>query len=482
MEAIKTFMNDSSMFRRCFIYCSFFCFISFVQFFALACLVLLFVWGIYLLFYNEINRHVLSKTRFGFWLLAFLIVSSISPLIHFSDNITINVITQFYTAICFFVFYGLHTEKHLNFRREFFYITRFVIYATTVVGVLGLACLMADISFEVMSFKLIVYDNRFTGLYINPNPLGFMSVVGLFSVHLMTKSYFVEMSQQEPVSRIWLASAAAINSISLFLCDSNGAIVLLVAYVIFYVLYKMFGAEHEYTKKQIIVRLVACVFVGTFIVASAFFVRIFTQEGFTHMLETAEKASQKVNGQEVIVIDDETTFDHINTNLDSGRFKLWRQGASLFSDNPVFGISKGNIYDYGEVKFDNGIAFTNKFGDFIETLLLDFHNGYLMILVCTGVVGFLIFMIFGIRFAMRITKHLFKDKNLKDSILPCLYAFVCAYLVYAFFEESIMYAITFRVQYFWLILGYLACFLCKYEPENNKEISIAKFRIKKNML
>ena len=454
---------------------------SFVQFVALAVFVVLFAWGVYLLFYNEAKRHVLSKTRFGFWLLAFLVVSSISILLHLSDNFFINLITQLYTAICFFVFYGLHTEKHLNFRKELFYVTRFIIYATTVVGVLGLACLMADISFQVMSFKIIVYDNRFTGLYTNPNPLGFMSVIGIFSVHLMDKSYFVEMSQQEPVSRIWLASALAINCISLFLCDSNGAIVLLVVYVIFYVLYKMFGAEHEYSKKQIIVRLVACVLLGTFIVCSVFFVRIFCQEGFTHVLETAEKASQKVDGNDTIVIDDQTTFDHINKNLDSGRFKLWRQAAALFSDNPVFGISKGNIYDYGEAKFENGIEFTNKFGDFIETILLDFHNGYLMILVCAGAVGLLLFLIFGVRLCLKLTKHLFKDKNLKESILPCLFAFVCAYLVYSFFEESLMYAITFRVQYFWLILGYLGCFLCKYEPDYNKEVKVFGIKMKKTL-
>lgn len=411
-----------------------------------------------------------------------MIFSSVSVIIHISDNFFINLITQLYTAICFFVFYGLHTEKHLNFRKELFYVTRFVIYATTVVGVLGLACMMADISFNVMSFKIIIYDNRFTGLYINPNPLGFMSVVGLFSVHLMTKSYFVEMSEQEPVSRVWLGSAAAINSISLFLCDSNAAIILIIAYVIFYVLYKMFGAEHEYSKKQIIVRLVACVLVGTFIVCSAFFVRVFCQEGFTQILETAEKASQKVDGEDTLVIENQTTFNHLNLNLDSGRFKLWRQAASLFADNPVFGISKGNIYDYGEAKFDNGIAFTNKFGDFIETILLDFHNGYLMILVCAGIVGFLMFIIFGFRLAKHLTKHLFKDKNLKDSILPCLFAFICAYLVYACFEESLMYAITFRVQYFWLILGYLGCFLCKYEPDHNDEVKFFKYNIKKTLI
>jgi len=481
MEGIKMILTDTSLFRRCYMYCLFFCVISFVQVFAFAVLALLFLWGVFLLFYNESKRQVLSKTRFGMWLFAFLIFSSITAVIHIDSNFFYNIIAQFHTAICFFIFYALHTEKHLNFRKELFYITRFVIYATTVVGVIGLACLMAGISFEVMSFKLIIYENRFTGIYANPNPLGFMSVVGLFSVHLMTKSYFVEMSQQTPVSRIWLASSAAINGISLFLCDSNGAIILLIAYVVFYVLYKMFGAEHEYTKKQIVTRFLALVLAGTVIVCSAFFVRFFCQAGFTEILESAESASQKLDSADSDILSS-ITFDHVNKNLDSGRFRLWRQAASLFSDFPMFGIGKGNVYDYGAVKFDNGIEFADTYGDLLASVLVDFHNGYFTILVCSGVFGFVLFTVFGLRFAKHITKHLFKDKNLKNSILPCLYAFVCAYLIYSFVEESLLYALSFRVQYFWLILGYISCFLCKYEPDYRDDFYFLKRRFRKTVI
>lgn len=486
MEKLRAVVTNNSLFRISYIVCLFFCNVSFIQVPAYVSLVFLFLWGVFLLFYNERKRRVFTKTRFGLWLLAFVFFSTITAVIHIADNFLYNMVIQFHVCICFFIFYGLHTEKHLNFRRELYSVCRFMVYTTTIVGVMGLACMMAGISFEVMSIKFIIYENRFTGIYSNPNTLGFVSVVALFCVHMLTKTNFIEISGQERVSRIWLLSAVAINGMSLFLCDSNGAIVLIVFYVITFVLYKMFGSEREFSKKQIVVKLVALMIAGVFVTSSVFFVRFFTQAGFTEILEKAEAGLQieKTDGMEedMFYATERITFGHLNKNLDSGRFRLWRQAASLFSDFPLFGIGKGNVYDYGETKFDNGIAFSDIYGEALSKFATDFHNGYATILVCSGIVGFVLFSLFGLRFAKHISIHVFKAKNLKESILPCMYSFLCAYLVYAFFEKALLYDVSFTVLFFWLIMGYVSCFLCAYEPDYQEGIYLFKRKLRKTML
>ncbi|MBQ8539636.1 MAG: O-antigen ligase family protein [Ruminococcus sp.] len=486
MEKLRAVITNNSLFRISYIVCLFFCNVSFIQVPAYVSLVFLFLWGVFLLFYNERKRRVFTKTRFGLWLLAFVFFSTITAVIHIADNFLYNMVIQFHVCICFFIFYGLHTEKHLNFRRELYSVCRFMVYTTTIVGVMGLACMMAGISFEVMSIKFIIYENRFTGIYSNPNTLGFVSVVALFCVHMLTKTNFIEISGQERVSRIWLLSAVAINGMSLFLCDSNGAIVLIVFYVITFVLYKMFGSEREFSKKQIVVKLVALMIAGVFVTSSVFFVRFFTQAGFTEILEKAEAGLQieKTEGMEedMFYATERITFGHLNKNLDSGRFRLWRQAASLFSDFPLFGIGKGNVYDYGETKFDNGIAFSDIYGEALSKFATDFHNGYATILVCSGIVGFVLFSLFGLRFAKHISIHVFKAKNLKESILPCMYSFLCAYLVYAFFEKALLYDVSFTVLFFWLIMGYVSCFLCAYEPDYQEGIYLFKRKLRKTML
>lgn len=486
MERIKAVLTDNSIFRRCYIICLFLCNVSFVQIVTYVGLVLLFIWAIFLLIYNEIKKHTFQKTRYGAWLLAYLVFTIVTAFIHINDNFFYNIVIELHIAICFFLFYSVHTEKHLNFRRELYSICRFVVYATTVIGVVGLAFLMAGISFELWWVKFIVYENRFTGLYTNPNILGFTSVVAVFCCHMLCKKDFVTLSGKDRVSRIWLAFCLAINAVSLFLCDSNAALVLMVCYCIFFVLYKMFGAERTFSKKQIVTKIIACALAGAFIVGMVFCVRFVCQSGMSEIMERADIITETVNDddneQQMFAATSRITFTHENKNLDSGRLKLLRQAASLFSDFPLFGIGKGNIYNYGEEKFDNGIAFSDLYGKELAQFVTDFHNGYAMILVCSGIVGFVIFSIFGLRFAKHISIYVFKDENLKESILPCMYSFLCAYLVYAFFEKALLYDVSFTVLFFWLIMGYVSCFLCKYEPDHSQGISIFKRRIRKTLV
>ena len=333
-------------------------------------------------------------------------------------------------------------------------------------GIIGLVFLMADIRFEVSGVKFIVFDNRFDGLFVNPNQLGFTNVVAIFCSHMLLKKDFIAISGRDRVSNIWIGSCVAINAISLLLCDSNGALVLIIGYAIFFLIYKLFGSERHLSFVKILAKSAACLLAGVVIVASLFFVRNITQLGFSQLMKSSKPTVITVQGipqpaareQQVIV-----TFDHENKNVDSGRVKLWKQAARMISEHPVMGVGKGNIYDYGNQLFENGIAFSKNLGS-SAPFFTDFHNGYLTIIVCSGVVGFALFCFFALRFAKHITGHVFRNENLKESVLPCMFAFMCSYSVYSFIEVGLLYNINFMVVIFWLIMGYTSCFLVEFEP------------------
>ena len=469
MSKFKKAVLDTSLFRRSYVICLFCSNISFVLIPAYFVLIFLFLWGVFLLIYNEAKYCTVLKTRYGFWLLAFLLTSLITVIVHLASTFlynAYNLIMLLHMAICFFVLYSVHTEKHLNFRRELYSICRFIVYATTVLGILGLSFLMAEISFEVLWFKFIVFDNRFDGMFINPNQLGFIAVVAIFCSHMLLKKDFISISGRERVSRIWIGSCVAVNAISLLLCDSNGAMILMIGYAIFFVIYKMFGSESKFSMRQIVTKSAACLLAGLVIVASVFFVRNITQAGFVQIMKTAS-ASKIVSTDSLTdkIAHDEAavTFEHENKNLDSGRFKLWQQAAKMFMQNPVIGIGKGNIYEYGNRMFEDGIKFSKSYG-ILAPIMTDFHNGYITILVCSGVIGFVLFCIFGLRFFKHITIHVFRDDSLHESVLPCMYSFLCSYVIYSFIEVGLLYNLNFMVIFFWLILGYTSCFLVKYEP------------------
>ncbi len=470
MSKFKKAVLDTSLFRRSYIVCLFCSNISFVLIPAYAVLAVLFIWGVFLLIYNEVKHHTIQKTRYGLWLAAFVLSSTVTVIVHLASSAlynAINFMMVLHVAVCFFVFYSVHTEKELNFRRELYSVCRFIVYTTTVLGIVGLAFLMAEISFEVLWFKFIVFENRFDGMFVNPNQLGFISAAAIFCCHMLMKKDFIAISGRERVSRIWIGSCVAVNAISLILCDSNGALVLVLGYIIFYLIYKMFGSERKLSTWVVAKKALACLVAGLFIVAAIFFMRNVTQAGFSQIMRDSKPvvvASSEDLADIIVEGEAGVTFEHVNKNIDSGRFKLWQQAAKMFAQNPVIGIGKGNIYEYGNRLFEGGIKFSDSYG-ILAPLMTDFHNGYITIIICSGVIGFVLFCIFWLRFFRHITVHVFREEGLSESVLPCMFAFICAYLIYSFIEVGLLFNLNFMVIFFWLIVGYTSCFLVKFEPD-----------------
>ena len=96
--------------------------------------------------------------------------------------------------------------------------------------------------------------------------------------------------------------------------------------------------------------------------------------------------------------------------------------------------------------------------------------------------GFLAFTVFGLRLLKHVTPHIFTEKDLNESIFPPMFSFACAYLVYAFVEKALLYDISFTVLFFWMILGYISCFLVKFEPETHESFYIFKKRLRRTLI
>ena len=41
-------------------------------------------------------------------------------------------------CMCFFLFYGMHTEPEFDYRIELYHIAKFIMYATTVMNIIGI--------------------------------------------------------------------------------------------------------------------------------------------------------------------------------------------------------------------------------------------------------------------------------------------------------------------------------------------------------
>ncbi len=484
MTKIKTFLLSSSNFRICYIIDLFLCNLAYVQIPAYVLLAFMFIWGIVLCCINQKRYNTFLRMRFSIWIGAFLVCNLITMLINFSVMILTSFVMILHLCICFMLFYGMHTEENVNIKEEFYKICKIIIYLTTILGIIGITCLLCGVSYDSKEFtwiKFIIYENRFTGVYINPNILGFISVVSLVCCHMVMKERFYVEAKQNRISRIWVITCMGIDLFSLVLCDSNASMVLIVCYVIAYAVYKLFSREKRISAKQIFVKALALCFVGLFVICSSLLFRTICQKGFSAVInsnltsnvfiaESDIDSSNEISesGEKII------TFTHKNKNLDSGRFKLARESVNLFKISPFIGISNGNIVLYSDEFSDGVLSFSYHYSDL--------HNGYLTLLVSTGLLGFVIFATFGFRFAKHIAQHLFKSKvSLQQDIYPCLFSFLCAYLVYALFEKALLYDISFMVIWFWLIMGVVSTYLNKYEPVYDSQYIIYKKRLRRNI-
>ena len=315
-------------------------------------------------------------------------------------------------------------------------------------------------------------------MYVNPNLLGFVSCVAIFCCHILCKPDFQNAVNQRGISKIWIVACVCTSLFSLLLCDSNASMVLMLAYMIVYIVYQFFAAKDGLSPAKVTMRIVALLLVGTFLVGSSLMFREICQQGFsvvtaktysfldeitgkteqqTSLQEQTDKENAENSKKAESASEPPVTFEHKNSNIDSGRFKLYRESIDLFKISPVFGISNGNIVFYSQEYANGTLKYTYHNNDL--------HNGFLTILVSTGVLGFVVFGIFGFRFAKHAAQHLFlQKKTFKNDAYPCMFAFLSAYLFYALFEKALLYDVSFMVMWFWLIMGYTSCYIAKFEP------------------
>ena len=473
MSKLRRLFLDTSLFRLLFILSMFFSMVMYVEKAAYALSYVLLVWGSGLSIYAVVKRKAYAKLYLGIWLMAFFVSFAVTVLININHNlqaVLYNVLMLVHIGVCFFVFFGIRTEDGVPFRWELYLMVKIIVYLSTIFTLVGLVLML----FTSGRFdNYMYYQGVFKGFYTNPNYQGYVSALSVIFCHMLTKPNFVAHSGQKRVSRVWLGSCVVLNCVALLLCDSNGSLLLLAAYAAILVLMKLFSMVEDLTPGKIITRLISLVVVDIVIVTIMMFVRIVCRVGVAAFFSESGLSSEQIK---------ELTGDlFFVPKADSGftsRWFLWDAGFKLFKQNPVFGIGKGNLYD-GIIAVTGRENFNSQFDGFVQIAFTDLHNGYLTLLVTTGVIGTLLFLIFLVRYIMMILPAWFVHRRIMTySVYPCLIAYIGAYLVYAVIEKTVLFDITYLVMSFWLILGYTSCYAI--DQGYNRRGNIYLFNLKFN--
>lgn len=478
MQWLKKVFLDTSLFRLLYIISFFFCMVMYTDRVAYAFVFALFVWGLFLTVYTIVKYKAYSKMYFSIWLFAFLISFSITVVININSNpraVLYNLFMLMHASICFFVFYGMHIQRGLPFKWELYLITRVIVYLSTVFTLVGLILMLFTAG---MYDSYFLREGVFKGFYVNPNYQGYVSALSIIFCHMLIKPNFIADSGQKRVSRIWLVSCVVFNSIALLLCDSNASLLLIVVYVAITLLMKLFAMVEKLTPGKILLRLVCLILAGLAILSFMMFVRVACRIGVAAFSSGDKGLDPKLVSDLVSEIFFVPSKD---TGYTSRKF-LWDAGARIFSQHPVFGIGKGNLYD-AIIEVTGRTNFNSGYYGFEQISCTDLHNGYLTLLTTSGVIGTLFFTVFFIRCIMMTFPVWFVQRRIMTySVYPCLLAYIVAYLPYAFIEKTILFDTTFLVMSFWLVLGYTACYARYFGYERRGVYTIFGRSVSKRLL
>lgn len=470
MAFLKRFFSESlydpSLFRTVYIVNLLLCSVCFWDIAGVAVNVMMFIWSLLILIDMVFFRKNTRRLKQGILLTLFLAAGLLTAVLNIDSNFGVNFVMLYHTAICFFLFYGMHSEPDQEkVRVEIDRILKVIVCLVSALSIIGLLIMIIAPTGRLTAggYLFGIMDNRFTGVYTNPNLAAFSSVIGIVCCHILMKRNNASAGVKRAIP-LWLfITCIAVNGLSVLLSDSNSSLVFIVAYICVYLFCRFYQKSAGIPLKKLAVRaaslLLCCVLLG----GSSLVLRSASQFAATELVNLTDQLRTGnplvsfaiyLNGKSETTEENPPESEIGRTEdyeLSSGRLDSLQKSMVLFRKFPLMGVGKGNILSYGEKYMINGFAFH------------DLHNGYLTILISDGLVGLALFMAFILMFGLRLVRFLRRNRtgNLKE--FPALLAFLAAYCVFGLFEKAILFDVTFMVVIFWMLMGHTATFLSGYE-------------------
>ncbi len=440
---------DESLFRCCYLASFFFYMVSYLSTPSIVLIGITSVWGVAIAVRNLIVNKAYLKIYYGFWLGAFLVSLTFTLISNLSfDFIAVgyNFILIVHSFICFVLFYGMHIHRGTMYRWEMYLFGRFFIYAATVTAFIGLALLLFGV-------KFVFYSSTYTGVFFNPNYQGYVSALAIIFCHFMTKPDFLAQARQKRISRIWIAACVLLNTIALVLSNSNGSLLLLGIYIAFIVLFRLLALAEKLTPRGVVARFIALVVVGFLLICLLMALRA----AFKIVVAALSSPEGELSKADINALTKGSFFNIVTDSGLSSRLDLWGAGFKSLLSNPLFGVGKGDLYNHIVEEIGQRSYFTDDY--LTNVFIADMHNGYIGVLVVSGIVGFGLFAVFMYRFfKMTLPVWFVQRRIMTYSIYPCMIGFFAAYLVYALIERTILFDFSFIVTSFWAFLGYMSCY------------------------
>lgn len=131
-----------------------------------------------------------------------------------------------------------------------------------------------------------------------------------------------------------------------------------------------------------------------------------------------------------------------DNNITNGRIKRWMDGLEIFTKTPIWGTSPRYVSNYAKIHCPE--TYIAKY-DYVV------HNGYLEVLVGTGILGFIPILIILLSTVFISIKKLFNQKF--DSKFMFMVLIAITFLCMSVLQTEVFFILTFGGALFWFSLG-----------------------------
>lgn len=424
--------------------------------------VLFLLWGAIYFLYDIFNKKSCIKSKYKIYLIIYMIVFLISIIINIKDNPIDNIKTFVYTGFFLFILYSYDTDKNLKTaQKELTKFNNIIIYISSITSFIAIIMFvfLIQYTFNDITQGFVYPDSpALWGLYSNPNSGGMIATISIIVTIVNISLY--KIINEKKISKIrknYYIFNIIIQYLYLVLCNSRGAVLSLLAsilFVLFYNLYIKFKNKFNILKSitfSILISFLVLIGCNIFISISKNTLAYIPQ--YVDKLTSSNNNHHNNSNNVEINLDREIQDGHIST----GRAEIWSYGLNTLKFNPLFGHGPGNI----------GLAkqklYPNDTSRYIVTN--NMHNGYIQILLSNGILGIIFFGIFIILIAKDSLIAIFnpniKIDNIQKKTILLILMPILAIAVNGVFENVILLTQSYITTILWTYIGYLGLYLNK---------------------
>lgn len=322
-----------------------------------------------------------------------------------------------------------------------------IMIVNILVGVASLISIgMYAINFSSVAngWNLGVVAGRLSGIYFNSNPAAFLACITIVLALVAVR--------QKYRGRYWYLLNIGIQIIYILLTKCRIALVILVIIIIMVGYYFLIRRKpYSMLKRISLIGALVIVIAGTGLLGQ-YLVNIVPSVGELTIHETSRfQMDELVEAGRLLVSGNHDDFNQglqIIDEVSNGRISLTKTALEIWQNDPVIGIGANNFKKIGSQETD--------VLDYWAIQVVHSHNVFLEALVSTGIIGFILFVLFFVQSIAMIFKVLKRCRGTSLYFVVQMFTMIvlCEFLG-SLTDYGVFYIYSLSATLAWCFLGYL---------------------------